>query len=256
MIKIKTLYICLLAFITGCASQDPFEKPNRTIFSFNEKIDKYALKPLAQGYEKLTPKPIRTMVSNFYSNIEDAYSFANNIVQLKPRAAGEDLIRFSINTTFGIGGLIDIATAGGIPKHEEDLGQTLGYWGVPAGPYLILPFLGPSTIRDSAGKLGEASIGFSRLFDDEYAYLITYNAINLVQLRANLLDLSNNIDDVALDKYNFVKNAYLQKRNYDVLDGNVPEEDYIPLPNQDATQDESSNNISQTDAAAILPVKN
>ncbi len=228
----KKLYkSLLLSSITlslyACSSIDPLEKINRTTFAFNEKVDEVALKPIAKNYKKYTPLPLKSAVNNFYSNIDDAYSFINNVLQLKPRQAAEDLIRVSINTVFGLFGLIDVASAGNMPKNNEDLGQTLGYWGVPSGPYLVVPFLGPSTIRDITAKISQGFLyGPSNIMNpnhDEYTGVFMFNSLDLLQTRADLLDITNNIEQVSLDKYNFVKSSYMQKRNYDIKDGEQEE---------------------------------
>ncbi len=234
--------------LISCASIDPAEKVNRKIFAFNEKIDEYIVKPAASGYSNFIPSPLKAAINNIYNNIEDIYSIANNILQLKPKGIAEDTMRVAINTVFGLGGTIDVASKAGIPRHKEDLGQTLGYWGIPNGPYIILPILGPSTLRDSIGTAATISAGPTMFLDVNLdAAAISYNALNIVRIRANLLDLTNSVDELALDKYNFVRNAYLQKRKYDILDGNTPddlENDEVPLPSSDPSIDRNASAVS------------
>jgi phospholipid-binding lipoprotein MlaA len=209
--------------LNACTSIDPAEKFNRKVFGFNEKVDQYLLKPVATGYNNYTPYPIKSAINNIYSNIEDIYSIANNILQLKPKGIAEDTMRVAINTVLGLGGTIDIASKAGIMRHREDFGQTMGYWGIPNGPYLILPILGPSTLRDSFGTAITIGLGPSDLIHHDIAQ-VAYNTLNIVRLRAGLLDITNSVDDLALDKYNFLRNAYLQKRKYDIYDGEAPDE--------------------------------
>ncbi len=149
------------AMLAGCATVqtptkgDPLEGLNRTVFKFNDKVDQYALKPVAKGYVYITPQPVRDSVTNFFSNIGDVYIAANNLLQLKITDGVEDIMRIVINTIFGVGGLFDVATLAKLPKHDNDLGLTLGHYGVPAGPYLVLPLFGPSTVRDAVGSIGD-----------------------------------------------------------------------------------------------------
>ena len=161
MDKIRTpaLALACASLLAGCATGpnrkpgDPLEPMNRAIFKFNDSVDQAIAVPVAKGYQKVTPKPMRTAISNFFSNLGDLGNVANNLLQLKITDATEDLMRFAFNTTFGIGGLIDWATPAGLPKHDQDFGLTLGHYGVPAGPYLVLPLLGPSSVRDSTPSL-------------------------------------------------------------------------------------------------------
>ncbi|HHJ19914.1 MAG TPA: VacJ family lipoprotein, partial [Gammaproteobacteria bacterium] len=153
----RTVLLGLLLILSGCATipqgqrhpADPWEGYNRAIFKFNDKLDQIVLKPVAKGYQKVTPDIVETGVSNFFSNLFDVGVSLNNLLQGKPRRAGSDLMRFVMNSTFGIAGLFDVASSAGLEKHNEDFGQTLATWGVPSGPYFMLPFLGPSTIRDT-----------------------------------------------------------------------------------------------------------
>ncbi len=223
--RICTAVLALTAAaLTGCSTvqtplkADPLEGFNRTVFTFNDKVDQYALKPVAQGYVKITPQPVRDSVTNFFSNIGDVYIAANNLLQLKITDGVEDIMRVAINTVFGVGGLFDVATAARLPKHTNDLGLTLGHYGVPPGPYLVLPLLGPSTVRDAVGSLGNYYINPLSYIDPAVVSWGLYG-LNVVSVRANLLGASDLLDSAALDKYSFVRNAYLQRRQYQLSDG-------------------------------------
>ncbi len=176
------------------------------------------LKPVAQLYADYIPSPVQTAVDNFFSNVSDVYSAVNNLLQGKPTRAAEDTMRVAINTVLGIGGLIDIATPGGLPKYKEDFGQTLGVWGVPSGPYLVLPLFGPSTVRDTAGMLVDRQIDPSAYF---YPVSLRNSlvGVRIVAGRAQLLGATNLLEQAALDKYAFMRDAYLQRREYLIYDG-------------------------------------
>lgn len=217
--------------LSGCAStrngdpRDPLEPLNRSIHSFNETVDQVALKPLAKGYETILPGPARTGVRNFFSNLDDVTIFANNLLQFKLDAATSDFLRVAFNTSLGFLGVLDVASEMGLKKHEEDFGQTLGRWGVPSGPYLVLPILGPSSFRDTTGKLVDSS--YSDLVY-ELDHVPTRNAtlgLRLVHSRAELLDAKEAIDTAALDAYEFNRDFYLERRNALVYDGAPPREE-------------------------------
>ena len=225
---IRWVSITLMALLlTACASippgstadpRDPFERYNRAMFSFNKTVDDKVLKPVATGYVDVIPDLVRTAISNFFGNIGDVWTAVNNYLQGKPREGTNDLARVVLNSTFGIVGLIDVATPAGLVQHEEDFGQTLGVWGVKSGPYLVLPILGASTVRD----------GLARPVD-LYADPITQidsagvenslRALRLVDDRATLLYSTRMMEDAALDPYLFVRDAYLQRRESRVRDG-------------------------------------
>ncbi|WP_354683381.1 VacJ family lipoprotein [Cupriavidus necator] len=214
----------------GCATgpnanpRDPLEPFNREVAKINEDFDKGILRPVAELYADYMPTPVQRAVENFFSNISDVYSAANNLLQGKPTRAAEDSMRVAMNTVLGIGGLIDIATPAGLPKYKEDFGQTLGVWGVPTGPYLVLPLFGPSTVRDTGGMLVD------RQFDPTaYLYPVSLRnsltGVRVVAGRAQLLGASNLLEQAALDKYSFLRDSYLQRRQYLVYDGNPPDGD-------------------------------
>lgn len=210
------------AVLSGCATssnpRDPLEKFNRTTFAFNDTVDRVALKPAATAYKKVLPSFVQTGVNNFFGNLSDIWSSANNFMQGKGEAGATDFMRFALNSTFGIAGLLDIASEAGLQKHNEDFGQTLGVWGVPSGPYLMLPLLGPSTIRDTAALPAD-------LWADPWAYKYPVHVRNVgiglraVDQRAAVLDASNLFEEAALDRYEFIRDGYLQRRQSRIFDG-------------------------------------
>jgi phospholipid-binding lipoprotein MlaA len=207
----------VVAVLAGCASgpqanpRDPLEPLNRGIYQFNDVLDRAVAKPVASAYKEVVPSPIRTGVRNFFHNLEDLWSFVNNTLQLKGEAAGNSIVRFGVNTAFGLGGVLDIASEMGVERRTRDFGTTLGYWGVGPGPYLVLPVLGPSTLRDTAAWSAEAYGDPVNRLD----HVPTRNAATVVRLvdkRANLLSATDMLDQVSLDPYSFVRDAYLQRR--------------------------------------------
>jgi phospholipid-binding lipoprotein MlaA len=219
--RLILLSLVLLGLV-GCAAgperHDPLEPWNRRVMAFNDQVDALALKPLATVYRDAVPPLARTGVSNFFGNLSDAWSAVNSLLQLKIQHAADSVLRVSVNTVFGLGGLLDIASEAGIERHREDFGQTLGRWGVGAGPYLVLPILGPSTLRDTValpvdmqgdpiGELKPASAA-TGLY-----------VLRAVDFRANVLRAGDVLDAVALDRYRFVRDAYLQRRQSEVRDG-------------------------------------
>ena len=201
---------------------DPWQGFNRAVFEFNETLDQYVAKPVAQGYQAVTPQFVDTGISNFFSNLEDVLIIANDILQLKPMQALSDTGRFLVNSTIGIFGFFDVASHIGLEKHNEDLGQTLGYWGVGAGPYVMLPVLGPSNLRDAFGLAGDTLSGMG------------YTNIAETNVQAGGLWLLRNIDAradliaseglVSGERYSFFRSFYLQRRAYLIADGVVEDE--------------------------------
>jgi phospholipid-binding lipoprotein MlaA len=230
MPRLYALLLCAavsLPLLGGCATngnpRDPLEPVNRVVYQFNDGVDKLVIKPVATLYRDLLPEFMRTGVGNFFSNINDVIVALNNLLQGKVEAAINDAGRVLVNSTLGVFGVMDPATKLGVEKNNEDFGQTLGYWGLADGPYIVLPFLGPSSVRDTAGWVGDA-----------YTWPVTYleptrhrNALiglRLVVARADLLEASRILETAALDPYEFVRDAYLQRRRNLVYDGNPPDD--------------------------------
>lgn len=221
--------VLMLAVLSGCATapgkaadaRDPWEGMNRSVYSFNDKLDQVALKPLAKAYVNVVPSPVRTGVNNFFGNLGDVWTATNSLLQFKGQAAVETAMRVVINTTFGLGGLLDVATEMRLPKRKEDFGQTLGHWGVPSGPYVVLPVFGPSTLRDTAALPLDAKGDLVQQVSD----VSTRNSLTVLHAtdtRAGLLQAVDVVKEAALDSYSFVRDAYLQKRRNDIYDGNPP----------------------------------
>ena len=212
--------------LTGCATtasnpQDPLEGYNRAVFSFNDAVDRTVLKPTATAYKNVVPGFAQTGVNNFFGNLSDAWSMVNNLLQGKGEEGATDFGRVALNSTFGIFGVLDIASEAGMQKHNEDFGQTLGKWGVPSGPYLMLPLLGPSTVRDTAALPADIA-GDAWKYKDPANWRNIGAGIRIVDKRASLLDASSLIEEAALDRYEFLRDGYLQRRQSQVYDGNVP----------------------------------
>lgn len=226
----KSLLVGLSILLCGCASvngpansKDPWESYNRTMFGFNEKVDKAIIKPVATGYRNHVPQPVRTGIKNVYNNLDDVVVVANDVLQFKFGQAMSDLSRLVYNTVFGLFGIFDVATWMGLPKHKEDFGQTLAVWGVGNGPYLVLPFLPPGTIRDTTGLFVDFQIDpVFQIEDDLTRYAAIY--IDVIDRRAQLLSATRILDEAALDRYAFVRDAYFQQRRNLIYDGNPPEE--------------------------------
>jgi phospholipid-binding lipoprotein MlaA len=213
--------VLLVPFAAQAATEeDPWESINRPIFTFNDTIDTYALKPLAQGYQYVTPQFLENGIHNMFRNIGDVGNLANNVLQAKPAAAGVDTARLIFNTTFGLLGFFDVGTQMGLQRSDEDFGQTLGYWGMGSGPYLMLPLLGPSTLRDAPAKYVDGYASPYRYIDN----VSVRNAIwglNIVDTRASLLSAEKLVSG---DKYVFIRNAFLQNREFKVKDGQVEDD--------------------------------
>ena len=217
----------LPALLSGCATTgerdpaDPLEPANRRVYDFNMAVDRATLRPAATVYKDHVPKVVQTGVGNFFTNLSVPVTAVNNLLQRKPVAAGQDLLRFVINSTLGWGGIFDIASPSGIPLHNEDLGQTLGTYGVPAGPYLMVPLLGPSTVRDLPSSVVDRLLQPLYWFNPGNARWVSLG-LSLLDTRARLLPLDATIAQ-AYDPYAFVRNAFLARREYLIWDGNPPE---------------------------------
>ncbi|MEN9543967.1 MAG: hypothetical protein RLZZ598_800 [Pseudomonadota bacterium] len=223
----------LLALGLGaCATvdrPDPIEAYNRKIFAFNEGVDKYAIAPVATTYRDLTPQPVRIGIDNFFHNFQDAWSVVNLLLQGRIADAGNDLIRFGLNSTFGFGGIIDWAGELGLERHDADFGLTLGRWGFESGAYIVWPIFGPSTVRDTIGL--PADIQFSPdQFVGSVALRNSLTGLRLVNARSQLLAATGLIDTIALDKYTFVRDAYLQRRRNLIYDGEPPDREDPEMP--------------------------
>ncbi|GAB7538499.1 MlaA family lipoprotein [Burkholderia sp. 3C] len=227
MNKLRILAASLTAgaLLSGCATGpnrtpgDPLEPMNRVIFSVNDTVDTHFAAPIARGYQKVTPTPLRTAISSFFSNISDIGNVANNLLQLRVTDATEDVMRVVINTVFGVGGLFDVATVAGLPKHHQDFGLTLARWGVPAGPYLVLPLFGPSSFRDGVGRT--VDVRFNLLNYIEPAVRNPMYIGQFISGRSDLLGASDLLQQAALDKYSFVRDAYTQQRQSQTYHGSL-----------------------------------
>ena len=222
------LLLCLscLLLLTACASTnappaDPIEGINRATFAFNDAADKVVVTPLAKGYRAVTPDFVRAGIANAFGNVADVGNAVNNLLQGKVGEALSDVGRVLVNSTIGVLGLHDVASPMGLEKHNEDFGQTLGKWGVPSGPYLVLPLLGPSTLRDGPARLVDQYWSYGKAID----HARTRNEVtglDIVRIREELLATSKTLDDASLDRYQFLRDAYLQRRLNQVHDGKVP----------------------------------
>lgn len=212
--------------LTGCAAngdpRDPLEPMNRAIHGFNEGFDRMLLKPVAQAYSTVLPSFAQTGVRNFFSNLDDVTVLANDILQFKLEQGSRDFMRLAVNSTFGLFGLLDVAGEMGLQKHNEDFGQTLGRWGVGAGPYLVLPFLGPNDFRDTAGFLVDTEYTDLVRNHDDVSTRNPVLVLRVVSRRADLLDAKRAIDAAALDEYEFTRDLYLERRKSLVHDGKPP----------------------------------
>lgn len=239
--------LVLASLLAGCATvdparstpaqrADPWENWNRKVYAFNEVVDENVLKPVATTYAKVVPSMVRRGVNNFFGNFSDAWSAVNNLLQGKGERGVQDMVRVTLNTLFGLGGLLDVASEAGLDRHSEDFGQTLGHWGVGAGPYVVLPLLGPSSLRETVAMPLDRAVSPTLAVDaDSGGVGLTF--LQIVNTRAELLSASRMLDDIALDKYNFVRDAYLQRRRSLVYDGDpppLPEEEYEPDPPEPA----------------------
>jgi phospholipid-binding lipoprotein MlaA len=216
-----------LALLAGCAATpskvDPLEPMNRALYKVHDVLDTNIVKPVAEGYVSVVPQFMRTGFANVFNNIDDLFSAVNGLLQGKPDKAGNDLGRVLINTFFGMGGLIDIASDAGIERGNEDFGQTFAVWGIPQGPYLFIPLFGPTTVRDGAGVIVRIAVGPVGYIHDVPLRNSIYG-VGYVDLRSQVLESGSILDTAALDRYIFIRNAYLQRRRYLIFDGKPPPE--------------------------------
>ncbi|QTD46060.1 MlaA family lipoprotein [Ottowia testudinis] len=220
-----------VALAAGCATvpgsgdpRDPWEGYNRSMFRFNESVDQAVFKPVATAYRDVLPQPVRTGVGNFFGNLGDVWSFVNNVLQAKPEGAMSSFWRVVINSTMGLGGVLDPATEMRLQRHREDFGQTLGRWGVPNGPYFVLPLFGPSTLRDSVA-LPVDWYGQPHTHINDIVTRNSLTGLSVVNTRAGLLATTDFLESAALDKYTFQRDAFLQKRRNEIYDGNPPQDE-------------------------------
>ncbi|MBU3669224.1 MAG: VacJ family lipoprotein [Polynucleobacter sp.] len=236
-IKRVVLLVATIALV-GCASipagvepspHDPWESFNRSVFEFNEGLDAYLLKPVVAGYRFILPEFVRQGIYNFFSNYSDIYTALFNLLQGRLDYAFNDLMRVAVNTTMGLGGLLDLATPGGLEKHKEDWGQTLGVWGVPAGPYVVLPFFGPSNVRDAFGTVADLESDYLFRFLPDVALRNSVTGLRVVNARNTYYEAGDLLDGAAIDKYSFMRDAYIQRREYQINEGREGEEPQMPV---------------------------
>ena len=237
------LALAVSTALGGCATgpnpRDPYESFNRSVFKFNDAIDQVALKPAATAYKQVLPTFVQTGVSNFFGNLSDLWSAVNNLLQGKGQDGMSDVTRFAVNSTLGLGGLLDIGSPAGLHKHNEDFGQTLGAWGVGSGPYLMLPLLGPSTVRDTAAiPLDIAADPWA--YKEPVAWRNVGIAVRAVDQRAAVLDASNLMEEAALDRYEFIRDGFLQRRQSRITDNGEQKIKFQKAAKDDAPADAKS----------------
>ena len=223
----KVALVLAILWISGCASSptkaphpaDPWENYNRVVFKFNDGLDRAILKPVTRGYQKVAPNIVETGVSNFFSNLSDVGNSVNNLLQGEPRKAGSDLVRFTLNSTFGLGGVIDVASSAGFEKHSEDFGQTLAVWGVPSGPYVMLPFLGPSNIRDSGGYAVDLFTHYPWRYLDHEAARYSLTTMSFIDLRSEVLKIEDLLGTSFFDRYASIRDAWIEYRISQISNG-------------------------------------
>ena len=226
----RALTVLSLLALTGCATTratsaaDPFEPLNRAAYAIHEPIDRVVVRPIIQAYVDYVPRLVRQPITSFYNNIEDLFSGINGMLQGKPEKAGHDFGRVIVNSSFGILGLIDFASEAGIPRGEEDFGQTFGHWGIAQGPYLFVPLFGPTTVRDGSGFLVRIALGPTGYIEEVPLRNVLYG-LGYVEARSQALEAQSMAEKAALDPYTFIRRSYLQRREYLTYDGQPPRKD-------------------------------
>jgi phospholipid-binding lipoprotein MlaA len=227
----RSIIVIAAVVLAGCASNrptnpiDPLEPINRGIYKFNDSLDKAVLKPVARGYQEAMPTVVKAMISNFFSNLDDVDVTANDLLQFKLKQGFSDGMRFVVNSTLGVFGLIDVASQGSLMKHQQDFGLTLGKWGIGNGPYLVLPILGPSTLRDTAGLYGDGFASPLYQMSNMRARNLSYMLRGLSH-RAAFLNQESVLDEAMIDPYQFIRESYLLHRRSMIYDGKPPRPDY------------------------------
>jgi phospholipid-binding lipoprotein MlaA len=235
----RSLLACLCLGFIGCASipagsqpspQDPWESFNRAIFIGNEGLDGYFLKPITKAYRFLLPSVAQEGVENFFGNYSDIYTALNHLLQGNPGLASKDFMRVVVNTVFGVGGLIDAASPAGLPKHKADFGQTFGVWGIPSGPYVVLPFFGPSSVRDTFGTAADIESDYLLRLLPDVALRNSLTGLRIVNARNNYYQAGDLLEGAAIDKYSFVRDGYIQRRQYQIDQSKAGYDDDEILP--------------------------
>ena len=225
----------VVVLVQGCATgpntnpADPLEPLNRTVFNFNDGLDRTVLQPVAEAYDQVTPSPVKTGVRNFFGNISDVWSVANNLLQLKIDESLETMMRVTVNTVFGLGGVLDIGTEMRLAKNKQDFGQTLGVWGFNAGPYVVLPLFGPSSVRDTVGTVVDGRVDLVNNLNN-VPVRNSLAVLRVVQKRTDLLDATGMLEEAALDKYSFARDVYLQRRAASIGKVDTVKEERFDLP--------------------------
>jgi len=248
-VTIQRLSLAILALtLVSCASipegqvrikKDPWEETNRAVLSFNDSLDDYLIRPVTKAYEYVLPSIVRTGIRNVFSNVGDVYNSVNSLLQGKPKDALDGVVRVMVNTTIGLGGIWDAASAAGVEKHSEDFGQTFGVWGFPDGPYMVLPLLGPSTVRDTVGWFFDIQTDVLIKKIDDIPLRNSITGVRIIDQRAKYLGSSDLLESAAFDKYSFIRDAYLQRRRSKLFDGNPP---MMEEEDEENTPDYSSEN--------------
>ena len=235
----RILLALLCVSVIGCATipagtqpsaQDPWESFNRSVFIFNEGLDNYFLKPVTTGYRYVVPSVARDGINNFFGNYNDIYTALNLLLQGNPGLAAKGLMRVVVNTIFGLGGFIDMATPGGLPKHKADFGLTFGVWGIPSGPYVVLPFFGPSSVRDTFGTAADIESDYLLRLLPDVALRNSLTGLRIVNARNNYYQAGDLLEGAAIDKYSFVRDGYIQRRQYQIEQSKAGDDDEEMMP--------------------------